>query len=630
MKPSDIIFTLIVIIASVSGASPDSSETIRLSSHEINRQRKRRGYYLAHYRDRIKKSSELNRQRKNSNVIRKESHHPIDESIKEEETRRRENIFDASSQKNVKVDSDDHIYVNAQTGSDSKNGSTKGNAVKTLNRAMNLVKNKSRPLKGSLIVHLAGTFSMEQLKVRNAHRGTSATKRVIFRGDDDGSTTILGGNNLNFVKGKLFIHTILPKNYHPTFSYTKSFLSLVSSLGTNHPARKLAEESGTNISNLYAAAPPSDFPSNDNILRWSDGDCRDLASYGSPPTLAVNGIVMTRSREPNLPKRTASTGPQSMGETRDTWLRVRQLNKVGKITYKPSAKSSINKASNASWNSGSVVVHIFPLVDWYDARVRVGQRSSSSNEFSTITKQKAPGNPEGGKIFRIVPEARYYLEGAVEYLDSEGEYHVSLGEVESSSRGWTLFYPSSDINMEDPNLSISLSLRKTPAIDVEGEDLFVTFENLRIEGSLRYLAIVYAYSVDFNNCSFINAGHDAIDSYGQNLTFRNCIFEGLGGSALQLSDDRDIDTDGKNFALLESGNALVDSLVSDFASTCRHYSEGVGLGGYGTIISNNHFRSSNMAAIDVVGGGFRILHNVFSHVSDGSYDDGAIHWVAER
>ena len=36
-----------------------------------------------------------------------------------------------------------------------------------------------------------------------------------------------------------------------------------------------------------------------------------------------------------------------------------------------------------------------------------------------------------------------------------------------------------------------------------------------------------------------------------------------------------------------------------------------------------------MAAIDVVGGGFKVLHEVFSHVSDGSYDDGTIHWVAE-
>lgn len=36
-----------------------------------------------------------------------------------------------------------------------------------------------------------------------------------------------------------------------------------------------------------------------------------------------------------------------------------------------------------------------------------------------------------------------------------------------------------------------------------------------------------------------------------------------------------------------------------------------------------------MAAFDVVGGGFKVLHEVFSHVSDGSYDDGTIHWVAE-
>ena len=58
--------------------------------------------------------------------------------------------------------------------------------------------------------------------------------------------------------------------------------------------------------------------------------------------------------------------------------------------------------------------------------------------------------------------------------------------------------------------------------------------------------------------------------------------------------------------------------------------EALSLGGYGNIIVNNHFRSSNMAAIDIaLGGRTQILHNVFSHISDGSYDDGAIHWVAE-
>ena len=526
----------------------------------------------------------------------------------EKETKRRESIFTTTvttddTKKNLKI-TDEHIYVNSETGNNANDGSGLNNAVKTLTRALVLVKNASRPLSGNLIVHLSGTFSMEKIRVRDVHGGTSASKRVIFRGDEDGSTTILGGQSLNFVK--------------------------VSSLGVNHPARQLAQNTGTNIANLYAAEPPVEFSNNNSQLHWPDGDCRDTKSYASPSTLSINGIVMTRSREPNLPTREAATSTDSMGETRDTWLRTRVLNTAGKVTYKSSDTSSISKASNASWNSGAVVVHIFPLVDWYDARVQVGARSSSSNQFGTITNQRAPGNPGNGNKFKIVPESRYYLEGAVEYLDSEGEFYVSSGEVNQSSRGWTLFYPPSDVDMNDANLKAYLSVQNTPVLDVEGSDLHVTFENLRFEAARKYLGIVFAYSVDFVQCSFLNSGHDAIEVYGQSVTFRNCIFEGTGGSAIQLADDRDIDTSGKAFGLLESGNALVDSLVSDFASTCRHYSEGIHIGGYGSIVSNNHFRSSNMAAIDVVGGGFKILHNVFSHVSDGSYDDGAIHWVAER
>lgn len=490
--------------------------------------------------------------------------------------------------------------MNAQTGNDSNNGSSSSRPVKSLSRALQLVASKSRPLTSNLIVNLSGTFTQEQLKVRNSHRGTSDDVRVIFRGDSDGSTRLLSGKELNFVK--------------------------VSSLSESHPARQLAQETGTSISNLWAAEPPSTFPSNDSALRWPDKDCRDFENYKSPPTLSLNGKVMTRSREPNLLPPTASTDSDSMGEVRDTWLRTQQANNQGIVKYKSSNTASISKASNDSWNSGSVVVHLFPMVDWYDTRVQVGTRSSNGNQFATITNQKAPGDPNEGNKFRIVKEARYYLEGAIEYLDDEWEYHVSLGEVVSESRGWTLLYPPAGVDME--NVQAVLSLTKNPLIDIEGSNLHVSFENLVLEGSTRCLAIVFAYFIDFYKCSFINAGHDAVKAYGQKLTFRDCIFEGTGGSGLQLSDDRDIDTDGKGFLLLESGIAVTDSLISDFASTCRHYSEGVHLGGFGSIVSNNHFRSSNMAAIDVVGGGFHILHNVFSHVSDGSYDDGAIHWVA--
>jgi hypothetical protein len=163
-----------------------------------------------------------------------------------------------------------------------------------------------------------------------------------------------------------------------------------------------------------------------------------------------------------------------------------------------------------------------------------------------------------------------------------------------------------------------------------GKNMFVTIEHIHFEGSRRYLANIYGNEIHFNNCNFINSGYDAVEVYGQDITFDNCKFNGSGGSSIRLSDDRDIDTDGPTFGLLLSGNGVANSILSNFASTCRHYSEGIAIGGFGTIVANNHFKSSNMAAIDLVGGGTKIISNVFSHISDGSYDDGAIHWVAER
>ena len=169
------------------------------------------------------------------------------EAIGEEEPAR--NIFARAGA------ADSHLYVNAQTGNDSNNGSTASLAVQTLSKALILVENASRPLSGDLIVHLAGSFEGEQLVLDNSHAGTSSTQRVVFQGAENGSPTrLLGGNALNFVK--------------------------VSTLASSDPVYQLAQLAGVSLDNLYAAAPPSDFPSNDSDLKWPDGDCRDLETYG--------------------------------------------------------------------------------------------------------------------------------------------------------------------------------------------------------------------------------------------------------------------------------------------------------------------------------------------------------------
>ena len=195
-----------------------------------------------------------------------------------------------------------------------------------------------------------------------------------------------------------------------------------------------------------------------------------------------------------------------------------------------------------------------------------------------------------------------------------GEYFVSLGENIQESRGWILLYPPTSIDTNNDDIDeinrkliavLSLNDASDTLFETDvNEDMFVTVEHIHFEGSRRYLANI-----------IINSGYDAVEVYGQNITCDSCKFNGSGGSSFRLSDDLD-------FGLLVNGNAVVNSVISNFASTCRHYSEGVAIGGFGTIVSNNHFKSSNMAAIDIVGGGSKIMSNIFSHISDGSYDDG--------
>ena len=111
------------------------------------------------------------------------------------------------------------------------------------------------------------------------------------------------------------------------------------------------------------------------------------------------------------------------------------------------------------------------------------------DRFNSNTKQNGAGDPEEGNKFKIATEARYYLEGAVEYLDAEGEYFVSVGENIEDSKGWTLCYPPSDLKDTDFTTVLSLSGEFLFGKDV-GEDMFVTVENLHFEASKRLLGAV--------------------------------------------------------------------------------------------------------------------------------------------
>lgn len=159
------------------------------------------------------------------------------ELIKTEPSASSTNIF-SSVNKNGSVRAiASQIYVNAQSGNDSRDGSSAAFAVWSLSRALTLVKNKPHPLTSVLVVNLSGTFERERIILNENHAGTSSSAKVIFRGDLGNSLTrLLGGNTLSFVK--------------------------VPDLESNHPARQLANNGGTSINDLYAAPPPPNFPSN--------------------------------------------------------------------------------------------------------------------------------------------------------------------------------------------------------------------------------------------------------------------------------------------------------------------------------------------------------------------------------
>ena len=225
----------------------------------------------------------------------------------------------------------EHIYVDADQGRDASGGKSPGAAVKTLDKALRLVKAVGRPLSEDLIVHLKGTFAAEALVVnQRTHWGTSRDARVVFRGDE--GARILGGQPLDFVRA--------------------------SSLPAQNPARKLASRLGL-LDELWAAAPPSGFPTSDQDLRWLDADCRDHPRYAAPPTLSLGGMLMDRSREPNPPPK--SYPYPEMGEVRDKWLRTTQRSvNTGSVNIGRNARASVNLASDDSWEK-AVHVHMYNM-----------------------------------------------------------------------------------------------------------------------------------------------------------------------------------------------------------------------------------------------------------------------------
>lgn len=505
------------------------------------------------------------------------------------------------------VSGDKHVYIDSITGSDSGSGDS-SQPVQTLTTGLKKLATKVALMSGSenVIVHLTGTFSQERLVLQGKHMGKNKNARVIFRGEGSGAR-LLGGDELDF---------------QPYSSYS-----------SDNPGRLLCDTiPGVDLSKLWIARPPPHFPppgtDSDSGLRWPDKDCRDTVDYASPPSLSVGGEVMDRAREPSLPERVFPR--PEMGSVRDIWIRTNKACKgrcQGKVYFAASDRASIDKASSASWNSGAVSVHMFNRVDWFDGRVRVGARAGSY--FKGDTRQKAPGDPDEGKKFHVVKGGKFYLEGAVEYLDKEGEYHVSLGEKDGgASRGYTIFYPPVSVDLSSPSSSAVLSLAGAPVIYLKGEDAHVAFENLHLEGARSTLARVEAAHVSFDQCLFLSSGSTAVETWGHNIRFTDCVFEGSGGSALTLESDLD-SSDSKTWPLLDSGLAITDSLVSDYSRSCRHYSEGLRASGFGVMVANNHFRASSAPGVDLVGGGMKMVHNVFSHLSDGSYDTGAVHWVAE-
>lgn len=87
-----------------------------------------------------------------------------------------------------------HIYVNAQSGSDTNSGTTEDSALKTIDAAKLKVRAANENMKGDIIVHLSGDFKItETITLTQEDSGTNGFN-VVYDGND--AAAVSGGDKI--------------------------------------------------------------------------------------------------------------------------------------------------------------------------------------------------------------------------------------------------------------------------------------------------------------------------------------------------------------------------------------------------------------------------------------------------
>lgn len=468
------------------------------------------------------------------------------------------------------------IYVST-TGND-LNGGTKDAPLKTIEKAVELVRSIDKSNKNGITVCIeAGEYRVSTLEFTKEDSGTE--KCPIKYCSYNGKVIITGGKKLD---ESLFS----PVN-------DKNVLAKLSDDAKENVVCTDLTKLGLSIKDWGKLYPVGKYGTQANY----DGDTQGPI----PCSLYFNGESLTTARYPNEGfLNTVDIIREGQGEESSTsnhakmegWADLRNP-ETTIFTVDSATADRINSYSSLE----DVWLWTALIYEWADTTVPI---KSFDYEKKTL-------EPAYVSKFGAVPDSTYYIFNCIEELDCAGEWYLNR------NNGMLYIYPPEKMD----NAEITLSLSTQDLVTITDAE-YLSFEGLYFGGTRSNGIVVNSNNVTIENCVInqLSGIGVCIDGYRNNVL--DCEFTHIGGAAVDIKG-------GDRKTLKPGENRVENCLIHDYSEVSITGGPGVNLFGVGNICAHNEFYNAPQQAVIYGGNNNVIEYNNIHDVALLSADCGAIY-----
>ncbi len=475
------------------------------------------------------------------------------------------------------------FYVSTN-GSDKNNG-TKTSPFRTIEKAVEAVRNAEKSGKKGITVCIeGGEYRVSSLKLTKEDSGTKEcpVTYCAYNGD----VVINGGITLKSAD----------------FKNVKAYPEI---------AKRLSADAQKNIVVIDLTKAPYSLTSDDWGKIYAIGSYHTADNYDGDYTgplyceLFVDDIRQTLARYPDndylYTEEVVKTGlgkesDGSLTEVKD-WYEIRNPEPdIYRVNPELAKRISGWKNLDDVWMFG------YWKYDWADASTPVKSFDKDTRELT----------PRFVSLYGTKTDAPYYFFNVLEELSAPGEWYL-----DRENGLLCMWEPESKNNAE-----IILSLSLNPVINSEAD--YITFDGLTVKGTRSDGVLITANNNTVRNCLIKNvAGNALVMNGSNNLAYNNEITRtGKGGIVIT----------GGNTETLTPGNSKADNnYIHDWSEIYQTYQPAVTLEGVGNVCSHNEMTNSPHEAITYRGNNHIIEYNLIHDVCLLSDDAGAIYsgrsWV---